>query len=89
MALGATGADDLIDYLAQLDRAGKHSFDWMLCAFGQGETQSLAEAARLGGKARAGFENSFWNADGNLAVDNAERIQEVDAALRDAGLLQA
>lgn len=85
---GAKGANDLVDYLVQLDRAEKHSFDWMLCAFGHGETESLAEAARLGGKARAGFENSFWNADGRLAVDNAERIQEVDAALRGAGLLQ-
>ena len=57
--------------------ASDHSFDWMLCAFGPEETDCLVEAARLGGKARVGFENSLWNADGSIATDNAERVREV------------
>lgn len=56
--------------------------DWMVCAFGAQETASLVRAAELGGKARVGFENSLWNADGTLAKDNAERVREVDLALR-------
>ena len=43
------------------------------------------ETARLiveaGGKARVGFENSLWNADGSVAADNAERVRAI-AALR-------
>lgn len=80
-AEGGRDARDLDDYLVQLDRAADHSFDWMLCAFGQDETANLVEAARKGGKARAGFENSLWHADGRLATDNAARIREVNAAL--------
>lgn len=83
-AHGSEEAIDLPAYLAELDRAKDHSFDWMLCAFGAAETVSLVEAVRLGGKARAGFENSLWHCDGSQATDNAARIQEVDAALRAA-----
>ncbi len=57
--------------------------DWMLCAFGPSETPCLARALELGGKARVGFENSLWNADGSLARDNAERVAEI---VRVAGL---
>lgn len=53
------------------------SFDWMLCAFGKEETDCLVQAARLGGKARVGFENSLWHPDGTTARDNAERVQLV------------
>ena len=56
-------------------------FDWMLCAFGKEETSCLIEAIRLGGKARIGFENSLWNADGSLAADNAERVAELSSYL--------
>lgn len=79
---GSKGAVDLSAYLIELERANEHTFDWMLCAFGKAETASLVNAARLGGKARVGFENSLWHADGTLAADNAERIREVDAELR-------
>ncbi len=51
--------------------------DWALCAFGQQETACLAEAYRLGGKMRVGFENSLWNDDGSVAASNAERVAEV------------
>jgi uncharacterized protein (DUF849 family) len=51
--------------------------DWAVCAFGNRETDCLAVALSCGGKARVGFENSFWNRDGSIARSNAERVQEV------------
>lgn len=56
-------------------------FDWMLCAFGKEETECLVEAIKFGGKARIGFENSLWNADGSLAASNAERVAELISRL--------
>ncbi|GAB4353721.1 MAG: 3-keto-5-aminohexanoate cleavage protein [Oricola sp.] len=53
------------------------SADWAVCAFGRGETAVLGAAFAAGGKARVGFENSLWNADGSLAADNAERVRAV------------
>jgi uncharacterized protein (DUF849 family) len=85
-AAGSDGAIALQDYLAQLQTAGDHEFDWMLCAFGQGETDSLVEAALHGGKARVGFENSLHMSDGSVAPDNAARVRQVDTALRLNGL---
>lgn len=51
--------------------------DWAVCAFGVNETACALKAFELGGKARIGFENSIWNADGTLATDNAERVGEI------------
>ena len=80
---GSRGATGLEAYLAPLEEAGlMQRIDWMVCAFGAAETTSLVRAAVLGGKARVGFENSLINADGTQAKDNAERVREVDAALR-------
>ncbi|MEO9898695.1 MAG: 3-keto-5-aminohexanoate cleavage protein [Paracoccaceae bacterium] len=62
-----------VDQMAKSDL----DFDWMLCAFGKEETDCLVEAARLGGKARVGFENSLWHADGSVAQDNAARVRTV------------
>lgn len=56
--------------------------DWMLCAFGQGETDCLRAAHKAGGKCRVGFENSLVNMDGTVAQDNAERVAEVASVLR-------
>lgn len=56
--------------------------DWMLCAFGQGETDCLRAAHKAGGKCRVGFENSLVNKDGTVAQDNAERVAEVVSVLR-------
>ncbi|WP_376877937.1 3-keto-5-aminohexanoate cleavage protein [Albirhodobacter sp. R86504] len=81
----ANGAKDAVPfeaYLAPLTQAGDIAFEWMACAFGQHETDSLVRAAHLGGKTRVGFENSLWHRDGRLAKDNAERVAEVDAAIR-------
>lgn len=74
----------LEEYLQPLTWAADLKIDWMLCAFGAGETAGLVRAAELGGKARVGFENSLWHADGAVAEDNAARVREVDAALRGA-----
>jgi uncharacterized protein (DUF849 family) len=62
-------------------RKYKASSDWAACAFGTKETACLEKAFMLGGKARVGFENSFWNADGSRAGNNAERVSEVKATL--------
>ena len=81
----ATGADETVlleQFLQPLVDAGRLSqTDWMVCAFGKQETACLVRAAELGGKARVGFENSLWNADGTVARDNAERVREVHNAL--------
>lgn len=57
------------------------SLDWGLCAFGREETACLIETVRRGGKARVGFENSLWQADGTIAQDNAARVREVKAGI--------
>ena len=70
------------DLDAPLSSARGLDADWAACAFGQGETACLAEAARRGGKVRVGFENNLHNADGSLARDNAERVAAVVSALQ-------
>ncbi|MEP2780868.1 MAG: 3-keto-5-aminohexanoate cleavage protein [Pseudoruegeria sp.] len=82
-ANGSKGQTPLADYLAEFENADGMTFDWMLCAFGTEETANLRNAATFGGKARVGFENSFWNMDGSLADDNAMRVREVNSAIRD------
>jgi len=80
--LGTYAQDEVSDpqtiaaFLSRIEEQAL-SLDWAVCAFGPTETQCLAEAFRLGGKARVGFENSLWNNDGSLAGDNAERVREV------------
>lgn len=54
---------------------------WGICAFGSRETECLKTAISLGGKARIGFENNFFNADGSLAQSNAERVTELVNAI--------
>lgn len=51
--------------------------DWAVCAFGRSETNCLIAADKLGAKLRVGFENSLWNQDGSVAVDNAQRVAEI------------
>ncbi len=53
--------------------------DWAVCAFGKTETACLAEAFRLGGKVRTGFENSIFMGNGSIARDNAEHVAEIAA----------
>ncbi len=53
------------------------NIDWAVCAFGKEETDCLLKALSLGGKTRIGFENNFYNRDGSLANNNAERVAEI------------
>ena len=43
----------------------------MVCCFGQAENIAVAEAARLNGHARVGFENNLMLPDATTAPDNA------------------
>ncbi len=67
---------DIEPFMQWLDEHALQA-DWALCAFGKQETACLNHGLLRGGKIRVGFENSFWNEDGSLAVDNAERVAEV------------
>ncbi len=69
-------------FLDTLRRGGVEQADWAVCAFGARETDALAEAFRLGGKARVGFENSLLRADGSVARDNAQRVADIVALKR-------
>ncbi|WBL32099.1 3-keto-5-aminohexanoate cleavage protein [Sinirhodobacter sp. HNIBRBA609] len=60
--------------------------DWAVCAFGAQETACLIAAAKMGGKARIGFENNRLNTDLSVAATNAERVAELVAALEASGL---
>lgn len=76
--------DDLLPFLAAAETFLQPP-DWMVCAFGQGETECLAAALAKGGKARVGFENSLWHGDGRLASSNEDRV----AAIRNIADLAA
>jgi 3-keto-5-aminohexanoate cleavage enzyme len=73
-------------FLDTLGHGGVEHADWAVCAFGARETDALAEAFRLGGKARVGFENSLLRADGSVARDNAPRVADIVALKRAAAV---
>jgi uncharacterized protein (DUF849 family) len=78
--------EDLDVFLHGLERHGlSASAVWSVCAFGRGETSALAAALALGGHVRVGFENSLWNADGQIARDNADRVAAIAAVARTTG----
>ena len=78
--------EDLDAFLEELERRGVAGhYRWMICAFGENETECLVYAASRGGHVRAGFENNRLHADGRLAVNNAERIEDVRDSLVAAG----
>lgn len=58
---------------------------WMVCCFGQTENMAVAEAARLHGHARVGFENNLVLPDGTSAPDNAALVKLAAKAGQDAG----
>ena len=64
-----------------------HRLQWMICAFGQAESECLAYAASLGGHIRVGFENNTRNEDGSVAPDNAERVRLVCEKINSTGTL--
>ena len=79
---GSQGSVALETYLEPFAQSDGLAFDWMACAFGAAETDSLVRAVQLGGKARVGFENSLWHRDGTRAKDNADRVRALVGALR-------
>ena len=84
--LGQYGSDrdsqpqDLVAYREECQGAIAQA-GWAVCAFGKQETACLRAAVEHGGKARIGFENNLFNADGRLATSNAERVRELVSAL--------
>lgn len=66
----------LNDFLEIVHKYGLDT-DWAVCAFGSNETRCAVHAIRMGGKCRIGFENSIWNSDGEIAVDNADRVADL------------
>lgn len=77
----------LVPFIEALEATGlRDRCDWAVCAFGVGETRSLATALAFGGKARVGFENSLWHADGSTAKDNADRVARIAAIAESLGV---
>jgi uncharacterized protein (DUF849 family) len=77
-----TGDPDLIgQYVEGLQR----DVTWMVCCFGKTENIAVAEAARLNGHARVGFENNLVLPDGTTAPDNAALVKIAVRAGNDAG----
>jgi uncharacterized protein (DUF849 family) len=67
-----TGEPDLVgSYVEGLQQ----DVSWMVCCFGHTENNAVAEAARLHGHARVGFENNLVLPDGSMAPDNAALVQ--------------
>jgi 3-keto-5-aminohexanoate cleavage enzyme len=63
---------DLVSFV----EANEQDHRWSICAFGSQERACAALAMSLGGHVRLGFENSLWRADGTVARDNAQVIEE-------------
>ena len=79
--------EDLDPFLETMAaRRGDLALDWAVCAFGHRETECLVRAIERGGKARIGFENGLWNRNGNLARDNADRVNDLVEVLKECGL---
>lgn len=66
-------------------------YSWSVCAFGQSESECMAEAIDLGGHCRIGFENNLLSENGNLAIDNANQVEFTAAKAKshDRGLASA
>jgi len=77
-----TGDPDLLgQYVEGLQR----DVTWMVCCFGQTENIAVAEAARLNGHARVGFENNLALPDGTMAPDNEALVKLATEVGGDAG----
>lgn len=72
---------DLDSYVGALKRKS----NWMVCGFGQLEHKIVAQAAKLGGHARVGFENNHHLPDGSNAPDNAALVKLTANVARLAG----
>ncbi len=74
----AVAPRDLLPYLEAYDGDDP----WALCAFGPSESACMLTAAALGGHVRVGFENNLWLADGSVAANNAELVEQVVAGAK-------
>lgn len=63
------------DLLAEYINGLQQDVTWMVCCFGETESIAVAEAARLHGHARVGFENNLKLPDGDIAPDNAALVR--------------
>lgn len=72
---------DLPSYVAALKRKSP----WMVCGFGQLEHTIAAQAVKLGGHVRVGFENNHLLPDGSLAPDNTALVKQTLKLARVAG----
>ena len=68
--------EDLSPLLSYVERVIPGT-DLAICAFGIKETQILSHTLKYGYKIRVGFENNLYNIDGQIASDNASRVDEV------------
>jgi uncharacterized protein (DUF849 family) len=73
------------DLLASYVEGLQQDVTWMVCCFGQTENIAVAEAARLNGHARVGFENNLLLPDGTTAPDNAALVTLAVNSSSDAG----
>lgn len=71
---GIEGTSEDLD--AFLRAANCQSIPWSVCCFGQGEYSTMQHALGRGGHVRMGFENNLWLADGTLARDNHQLIEQ-------------
>ncbi|MEJ6387876.1 3-keto-5-aminohexanoate cleavage protein [Gymnodinialimonas ulvae] len=62
---------------------------WMVCAFGPAEHGCLAEAARLGGDLRVGFENACHGPDGTIWRNNAASVAALVRATLPLSLVES
>ncbi len=77
-----TGDPDLVEsFVEDLQQ----DVTWMVCCFGQTENVAVAEAARLHGHARVGFENNLTLPDGSIAPDNAALVKLAAKTGTDSG----
>lgn len=74
--------EDLWPFLAA-ERPRFHH--WMVCAFGERESDCIVAGARRGGHGRVGFENNLHLPDGTVAPDNAALVAATAALLQAAG----
>lgn len=75
-----SSTEDLAPFVKWVESTS-FQLDWAVCAFGRAETDCLLAAHKAGGKMRIGFENSLWNKDGSMALNNAQRVEELSRML--------
>lgn len=73
------------DLLAAYTKSLQQDVTWMVCCFGQTENAAVAEAVRLNGHARVGFENNLVLPDGSIAADNAALVRVAAKTATDSG----